>query len=803
MTTTIIKNKHTVKRVILLVVGCLLLGYCLLTILPWQPVGYSYNLDESWASAVHIAFRDKIQFGKDFVDTYGPYGFLRVARYYFPETYSYAFGFSCLIAIAAWAGLFRLVRHCVSLGNGAVYWLIPLLWFFPNNDLLIDSFQFPLLTLPLVLYFYVSRKVTPALVLTLINASLSSLTEHNYLLLAIAFVSLITIDEVVNLKRIPRVVSIYLAFMWIFWMFAAQDIANVPAYIVNSLEVIKGYSASMGTPGELKEVLFYIFSTGVFLLLVGAIEWMNRRWWGILPTLGLAAAFFVIFKGAFTRHDSHALQAVFSTTPIMLIFTAVLWSSIKKNWRISKRIKLPLFSFLGAVALSMVIMSSLIFKNYLGYGYGVYAFKAATHTLKTLPQVARVLTGREDFVAVAEQARAAVRGANILPPISGTVDLYPNETATVFAYDLEYQPRPTVQSFSAYTSKLARLNAEHLTQPNAPENILFDLKPIDGRLASFEDGLSWLEILTRYDIADIENSYLVLKRNSQPRTYKLEPTVEQVDVAINEWFDIEDAPQPVWGKIDIHPNLIGKLTTAILRLPPINIEVETADGLISSYRTVGDIMDEGFLLSPILSSRWDFVNFASPSWQDKLASRQVKRFRIVAEGFNATRYPQKYQVSLSQLEFPRQSFAAVTGWRNWTDNIVPIPLEGNLQRVDVDGTGEMGWMAHAPMKMAISLEGTEQKFSVDFGILKQAVIDGLNRQLGDGVEFKIFALQSDGRQKLLFDRNLQPFKNKSDRGTQTVSIDISQMDISRLILETNEKKDASFDWSYWSNLQLK
>ena len=801
--TTITKNRNTVKRVILLVVGCFLLGYCLLTILPWQPVGYGYSLDESWASAVHIAFGDKIQFGKDFISAYGPYGFLRVADYYFPATYAYAFSFSCIVAIAAWAGLFRLTRHCVSVGNGAVFWLIPLLWFFPNQDLLIDSFQLPLLILPLVLYFYVSKKVTPALVLTLINASLSSLTEHNYLLLAIAFVGLITIDEVGNLKRIPRVASIYLAFLWIFWMFAAQDLANIPAYIANSLEIIKGYSASMGTPGELKEVLFYLFSTGIFLLLVGIIEGINRRWWGILPTLGLTAAFFIIFKGAFTRHDSHALQAVFSTTPIMLIFTAVLWSSIRKNWRIGKKIKLPFFSFLGTVAIAMVVMSSLILKNYLGHGYGVYAFKTTTHTLKTLPQAVKVLIGRENFVAVAEEGRAAVRGANLLPAVSGTVDLYPNETATIFAYDLEYQPRPTVQSFSAYTSKLTRLNAKHLTQSDAPDNILFDLKPIDGRLASFEDGLSWLEILTRYDIADVDNSYLLLKRNAQPRTYQLKPLVENANVAINEWFELNNTSQPVWGKIDIHPNLIGKLTTAILRLPPINIEIETADGSISSYRTIGDIMDEGFLLSPVLSSRWDFMNFAAPKWQAKLASKQVKKFRIVAEGFNARRYPDKYRVSLSQLEFPRQNFARVTGWQDWTDKIVPIPLEGYLQRVNIDDTDEMGWMAHAPTKMAISLEGTEQKFSVNFGILNQAVIDDLEEQIGDGVKFRVFALQSDGSQKLLFDRDLQPLKNKSDRGTQTVSIDISRMDISRLILETNEKQDASFDWSYWSNLQLR
>ncbi len=322
-------------------------------------------------------------------------------------------------------------------------------------------------------------------------------------------------------------------------------------------------------------------------------------------------------------------------------------------------------------------------------------------------------------------------------------------------------------------------------------------------MASFEDGLSWPEILTRYDITNIDNRYLLLKRNAQPRTYEFEPIGKQVDVAINEWFDLEDGQQPVWGKIDIHPNLIGKLTTAVLRLPPLNIDIETADGLVTGYRTVGDIMDEGFLLSPILSSRWDFVDFAKPNWQDKLAAKQVKRFRIVADGFNAMRYPPKYQVSLSQFKFSRQSFDGVVGLQDWNTQVTPLPLEGYLQKVNIDNTDEMGWLAHAPMKMAISLSGTEKSFSADFGILEEAVVNGLNENIGDGVEFKIIGLQADGEETLLYSRDLQPKENLEDRGTQKISVDLSQADFARLILETSMGKDPSFDWSYWSDFQLK
>src|SRR5260364_219639 len=54
-----------------------------------------------------------------------------------------------------------------------------------------------------------------------------------------------------------------------------------------------------------------------------------------------------------------------------------------------------------------------------------------------------------------------------------------------------WSPRPVIQSHGAYTPKLARLNELHLLSERAPNNIVFKVEPIDGRLASLEDGLSW------------------------------------------------------------------------------------------------------------------------------------------------------------------------------------------------------------------------------------------------------------------------------------------------------------------------
>jgi hypothetical protein len=175
---TIIKdNRHVINRVIVLIIGLGLLGYCLLTILPWSPVGYGFDLDQSWASALHVAFANKIQFGKDFIYTYGPYGFLQV-NLYFPETYGYFFAFRLLIAIAVWTGLFRLARYCLARRDKSVFLLIPILGFFPNMFLAMDSFLFSIIMLPLILYFYVSKQMSPALMLTIIIAALA-VTVHS------------------------------------------------------------------------------------------------------------------------------------------------------------------------------------------------------------------------------------------------------------------------------------------------------------------------------------------------------------------------------------------------------------------------------------------------------------------------------------------------------------------------------------------------------------------------------------------------------------------------------------------------
>jgi hypothetical protein len=800
------KNRKHQRSQFLPWFGLITLFYCLLMVVTWHLSGYDYGLDASWSIALHVALANGMQFGKDFIYTYGPYGIL-INNIYFPDTFIYLICGRLLTGLALWAGLFSIMRLCLSRGDFSIVFVLPFLGFFPNTGLLMDSFYLLVAVLPLIVYFYGSdRRRSSFLILTLLGAALVSLVKHSFLIPSAICIGLITVDELFRRRRLPLVFPVYAIALISFWLLAKQDLANFPSYIFNGLEIAKGFGATMGISGPVGEIVLYLISTGLFFLLVVKTEWQDRRWRGLLPAVGLGIVLYITFKGAFVRHDAHALQATLNTMPIILIFTAVLWSKLDTNrfaWAIGNK-KFSAKILYGVALFANLLMGSLILHHYFNYGYGTYFLNAWKWGSANTAQAIKLISGQVNFQELLDNSAESIRVQNPLPDINAkTVDLYPNDVAVVFAHDLPYHPRPIFQSFSAYTSKLAQLNATHLKE-NGAETILFDIQPIDGRLPSSEDGLSWSELLTRYDIKDIEGRYLVLQRNPQPRDYSFEP-IKELTIPMGEWIDLPDIQAaPIWVEIDSKPGILGKLASTAFKVPALYMEVETNDGLHTTYRVLADVMDTGFLLSPMLSDRWDFLALATPDWQTRLSSRSVKRMRLVSPGIASLVYPSSYRMTLKQLQFPRQDFSKVVGWQEWEQNLLNTgtavkPINGTLQKVPLSNS-TWGWMAHAPMRISVELAEPATSFFASFGILDGAWQEG---RTTDGVEFRIIAVKSDGREEVIFSRQLQPLVNTKDRGLQQVSINLTEIDAKKIILETLPGETSAWDWSFWSDIRAK
>ena len=74
-----------------------------------------------------------------------------------------------------------------------------------------------------------------------------------------------------------------------------------------------------------------------------------------------------------------------------------------------------------------------------------------------------------------------------------------------------WSPRPTIQSYVAYSEQLARINRDHLLGIRAPRNLAFKVEPLDDRMPALEDGASWSVILRNYRPVQFLNGFLILR----------------------------------------------------------------------------------------------------------------------------------------------------------------------------------------------------------------------------------------------------------------------------------------------------
>src|SRR4030095_15909550 len=115
---------------------------------------------------------------------------------------------------------------------------------------------------------------------------------------------------------------------------------------------------------------------------------------------------------------------------------------------------------------------------------------------------------------------ASVRNEVPLPHLAGTTDAYPYNHSELFAHGIPLLSRPVIHSYCAFSPQLADLNAAFLRGDSAPENILFRVWSLDDRYPSLDDGLSWPELFTRYDLQDVEVNFVLLRRSPSPRQFR-------------------------------------------------------------------------------------------------------------------------------------------------------------------------------------------------------------------------------------------------------------------------------------------
>jgi hypothetical protein len=248
---------------------------------------------------------------------------------------------------------------------------------------------------------------------------------------------------------------------------------------------------------------------------------------------------------------------------------------------------------------------------------------------------------------------ASLRKEAKFPLLRGTTDIYSFNQSYLIASGNNWAPRPVFQSYSAYNSDLAEINKQYLAGRNSPDNIIFRVEPIDGRMPSIEDGASWPILITKYRPTHLENGFLFLEKNKKSEDIR----TSSLNVINDKYHfgDVVELPvsdQPLFAKIEITPTIIGRLLSVLFKPSQLQLTVELGNGIKKQYRIVSGMAKSGFIVSPLIENTIDFGMLYADS--ELLDEKSVKSISISPKGGNSIFWKDEYAISLSKIK-PKMS----------------------------------------------------------------------------------------------------------------------------------------------------
>jgi hypothetical protein len=202
------------------------------------------------------------------------------------------------------------------------------------------------------------------------------------------------------------------------------------------------------------------------------------------------------------------------------------------------------------------------------------------------------------------------------------------------------------------------MNADWLRTDRAAPNLFFAIQPLSNRFPSLDDGLSWPELLTLYDLkglSDPAGTYLCLSRSPTPRNYQLQP-LQETTVTLGKPFALPAATNgPVWAEIEIKKTVAGELLSLFYKPTVLMADVELADHSEKRRRMVPGIARAGFLLSPYVSSNESFLALAKGD-EAGLAGKALVAMTLFESGRAGWPFCYQPQIKIRyyRLDFPAQ-----------------------------------------------------------------------------------------------------------------------------------------------------
>lgn len=743
------------------------------------------QLDASWQAALTDAHLHGLQFGRDVIFTFGPWGWLQ-SHFIQPGSLGgklvWELGGKLLLA-AALVGLslaLPTARRWVLLAATACF-----------GVLFADTLFFLIITLAVAVWLFNPHAPRWLTVSTVAALAFLAQMKFTYALLVgagvgAAAVSLVWRGALWRGLMFPAgAAAAYL----LGWLAAGQNPVRLYNYWRYSWQLAAGYGQAMAF-----DETWPVFLAGATVALgAGAYLWRGVRRHpdrrvGRPLAFFLAFAWFLAWKHGFTRADGHVTGFFFFSLLLAVALPGLLTPARRWHW-----IDLCPVLCLAGISLfepGQLLRSPAVFYERLVYN-GARIFKLGGARARFTRDLER------ETKVYAMPALRAVVGA-------GAVDLFNYEQGLLLLNGLNYRPRPVFQSYSAYTPALLSKNLGFYRSARAPEFVVVKIQTIDGRHPMQDDSLALAELPRRYEVVDERDDYALFKKREAATVVPeaARPVLLEQQVGLGETIALPlERGHALWLQAWTHPSLIGRMRAALYKPAQLYLVLTGETGHETRYRLVPAVMEMGFLVQPLIETAGDYAGLAR-----QRAGKRVRDLRFEAASPDEAEFWREVSVLISAVpDLPLKGAGkGIDLWQSWVElgifSTRPVSID-SPHGPEVFSVGSAGaLLVQAPGELVFTRPPEANRFEGVYGI-RDGALDPPDPT--DGAEFTIEAGDADGRSDIIWKIWLRPHILNSHRGPQKFSVRLPP-GARRVILRTGpgSQNNADSDWTYWAGLRF-
>ena len=579
---------------------------CCLFIYPLEIIKKaSAGLDSSWEVSINLALKNKFIWGKDFVFSYGPLGYLatglgenvnnmpiylfRLGMYFnlclifykILQTFK-VFTVANMIAIFLFVVTIHNYIYCEAstyLLMSCIFWLcysikydhliaaifaigISILMFFVKMDTGIIVNAFTILFFLFQSYYSVHKKLYPILWI------------GNYTLLL---------------------------------LFAYLLHINLFDYLLANIHVINSYNDAMYLPNtNFSIILFSIVLLFFLCLLIQNYTQIVKTPYKIIITLYLMMFLFVLFKHGFVRH--YGFTFFYPPLSLAIVFLFAYFIHPEKIF------------FSKALIVTVIPVSFVLMTIHNIEDINKNDGKLFTIKLNVLNAVSRLILHKNYVPPISKLNGVDAYSIPYILPIrikneigNGSVDIIPHLVSTIYFNKLNYNPRPGIQTYANYDGFLDSLGSAKYLSSTAPDYIIYCAEnigfnaAIDNRYPFFDEPKTKISMLQNYSVVDSFDNQLLLKRRNKVNGISISNSINS-ESKFCDSIDIPSSNELQVTIVKTQYSLLGKLVRFLYQPPSLNVTVTLNDGKQFTYKAIKPTIEEGVIVNRLIVTNKDAKN---------------------------------------------------------------------------------------------------------------------------------------------------------------------------------------------------